>query len=188
MDIEKIGRIFTAQSAHTQQKSAANTGVFAATLDAVQDEAARAVESPAASPEPGGSGRSRNTCYYGDGLTFPPPDAPPEFLKAWDEILDGMGWEGGLFIHDVMTALQYRDYYGPPMSDIDMQQTVQNNIRLLGYEGIIRLTKQCQQHLLQDNIAGGNEPLYIDEIRRRITASDEILLRLIDSTNPPPAP
>ena len=178
--IEKVNDIITTLPNNMTQRTVANSRIFLTALEnTVQNGTSEAVDGHVSSVEPSGADRSRNTCYYGNGLTFPPVDAPQDFLKAWDETLDSMGWEGGLFIHDVMMALQHRDYYGPPMSDIDMEQTVQKNIRSLGYKGIIRLTKQCQQHLLRDNIIGGNEPLYIDGIRNRIRASDELLDKLI---------
>jgi len=58
------------------------------------------------------------------------------------------------------------------------QAAIQSNFNRLGYKGTIELTLQCQKNALADNIAGGNEPIYIDYIRSLIRASEDLLMKI----------
>ena len=160
-------------------KSSEVVGDFQSFIQQADAHAKDVPAEQAAMPEPESTGRGKNTYYYGDGLIFPPADAPPEFLRAWDELLDAMpGWEKFSYICDVMSALKYGNYYGSDMSNEEMQAAIQSNFNRLGYKGTIELTLQCQKNALADNIAGGNEPIYIDYIRSLIRASEDLLMKI----------
>ena len=81
--IEKVNDIITTLPNNMTQRTVANSRIFLTALEnTVQNGTSEAVDGHVSSVEPSGADRSRNTCYYGNGLTFPPVDAPQDFLKA----------------------------------------------------------------------------------------------------------
>lgn len=125
---------------------------------------------------------SKSTLYFGGGVVFPPANASQEFLKEWNDALDAMPQdERGFFTSRVMLSLIYGDYYGEDiMDDGERQRMIQNRIDTLGCSSVMKLSLASIKHMLNDNIAGGNDLIYVNMMRRSVADNEALLLRLLE--------
>ncbi len=114
MDISRISGLLKTTTSSADRQSSAE-GTAASTFQAVLNRAKNS-EDAASAYENYMNGPERpvnNVCYLAEGVTFPPPDAPPEFLLAWNQTLNSMPpAESGLLCCHIMDTLEYGDYHG----------------------------------------------------------------------------
>lgn len=81
--IEKVNDIITTLPNNMTQRTVANSRIFLTALEnTVQNGTSEAVDGHVSSVEPSGADRSRNTCYYGNGLTFSSCGCTTRFSKS----------------------------------------------------------------------------------------------------------
>ncbi len=101
-----------------------------------------------------------------DGTMFPPEDASPEFLLAWNKTLNELPAVPRVLLTDaVCEVLEYGDYSAPIISDAERIKNARNTLDKYGCEGLLELTEKALQKALKNNIAFGNEPIYINNLR-----------------------
>jgi len=123
----------------------------------------------------------RNVAYIAEGVTFPPADAPPEFLLAWDKTLNSLPEvQRVLLTADILDTLEFGDYCGEQVSDTQRGINVTNRLNELGYRGLIELAVHSIEHKLNDNIEFGNEIIYINNIRDSLQNCHD-MLDMLDS-------
>ncbi len=112
--------------------------------------------------EPAGVHRSKNVCYIGATVIFPPVGTPKEFLKAWDETLDALDpVSRGELEGAIMDALVFGDYhYGENVADSDVRAAAR--LKTMSFEEIIQLAIDGQKHFVEDSAAAGVEQKYLD--------------------------
>lgn len=201
MDIEKIGRILTAQLAHTLQKSAANTGVFAATLDAVQRNGGTGAASFAEELESMQKKREftmsaeefykiRYNCACPDGVVvhFPPDDATDEQKLLWCDTVGQMDCEKrAVMLSGIGYALAFGDYWGLTMGQgwADNEGEFENSrMERLGFAGTIELVLRATQHCLKACIDCGNEQRFTDNVKYECDMWQSILNKYMVNATP----
>ena len=152
---------------------------FHSILDEAQnsEDAAAAYESYMNGPEH----PLKNEGYIAEGVLFPPADAPPEFLLAWDKTLNSLPEvQRVLLISEVIHSVEYGDYWGEQVSDSQRAVNINNRINDMGYRGILELAVQSIEHELNVNVEFGNELIYINNIRDSLR-NCQGMLELLDS-------
>lgn len=160
------GLLQNAISTVGHQPKAENTAIpnFQSILDEAQnsEDAATAYDNYMKGPEH----PFKNEGYIAEGVLFPPSDAPPEFLLAWDKTLNSLPEvQRVLLISEVIHSVEYGDYWGESVSDSQRAVNINNRIKDLGYRGIIELAVHSIEHELSVNMEFGNELIYINNIR-----------------------
>ncbi len=182
MDISRISELLqtsafaTNKQPHTIQ---AKDACFQSVLDAAKnsEDAATAYANFMNGPEH----PFKNVAYIAEGVTFPPADAPPEFLLAWDKTLNSLPEvQRVLLTADILDALEFGDYCGEQVSDMQRGINVTNRLNELGYRGVLELAAHSIEHKLNDNIEFGNELIYINNIRDSLR-NCHFMLDLFDS-------
>ncbi len=125
--------------------------------------------------EPAGVHRSKNVCYIGATVIFPPVGTPKEFLKAWDETLDALDpVSRGELEGAIMDALVFGDYhYGENVADSDVRAAAR--LKTMSFEEIIQLAIDGQKHLVDDSIAAGVEQEYINVFNQQVKNIEKLL-------------
>lgn len=115
-------------------------------------------------------------CYLAEGVTFPPSDASPEFLLAWNQTLNSMPEaERGLLCCHIMDALEYGDYHGATVDEAQRTKNIMNRLNCLDCQGVMELAVKSQRHMLEDSIAAGNELNYIRYLQYCVSKTEEII-------------
>ena len=167
MAISHISEVLqTANSAIGKQAKTQQTVMadFQSILDEAQnsEDAAAAYENFMSGPEH----PFKNVAYIAESVTFPPADAPPDFLLAWDKTLNSLPEvQRVLLTADILDTLEFGDYWGEQVSDMQRGINVTNRLNELGYRGLMELAVHSIEHKLRDNIEFGNELIYINNIR-----------------------
>ena len=79
-------------------------------------------------------------------------------------------------------AVMYGTYYRPFDAVVDNSYGPEmiNRLKELGVKGTLKTIAAAQEQLLSDNIAGGNELKYIEQMQRMLGATKNSLLQLGD--------
>ena len=119
----------------------------------------------------------------GKGIYFPPADAPVEEQKAWYEQMSKLSADERVVYHvNASFAVMYGTYYRPFDAVVDNSYGPEmiNRLKELGVKGTLKTIAAAQEQLLSDNIAGGNELKYIEQMQRMLGATKNILFQLGD--------
>ena len=117
----------------------------------------------------------------GKGIYFPPADAPVEEQKAWYEQMSKLSaGERAVYNMNACNAVMYSTYYEPYDAVVDNSYGpgMINKLKELGVKGTLKTIAAAQEQLLSDNIAGGNELKYIEQMQRMLGATKNMLLQL----------
>ena len=117
----------------------------------------------------------------GKGIYFPPADAPVEEQKAWYEQMSKLSaGERAVYHVNAGCAVMYGTYYRPFDAVVDNSYGPEmiNRLKELGVKGTLKTIAAAQEQLLSDNIAGGNELKYIEQMQRMLGATKNMLLQL----------
>lgn len=117
----------------------------------------------------------------GKGIYFPPADAPVEEQKAWYEQMSKLSaGERAVYHVNAGCAVMYGTYYRPFDAVVDNSYGPEmiNRLKELGVKGTLKTIAAAQEQLLSDNIAGGNELKYIEQMQRMLGATKNVLLQL----------
>jgi len=125
--------------------------------------------------EPAGVHRSKNVCYFGGDVIFPPEGTSKAFMKAWDEMFETLGpIDGGEVQSAIMQALVYGDYhYGAYADDSDIRAA--ERMKTMSFEEIIQLAIDGQKHFVEDSAAAGVEQKYLDIYNYRVKNIENFL-------------
>lgn len=122
----------------------------------------------------------------GKGIYFPPADAPVEEQKTWYEQMSKLSDdERVVYNMNACNAVMYGTYYEPydVVVDNSYGPGMINRLKELGVKGTLKTIAAAQEQLLSDNIAGGNELKYIEQMQRMLGATKNMLLQLDATKN-----
>ena len=119
----------------------------------------------------------------GKGIYFPPADSSVEEQQAWYEQMSKLSDDERVVYNvNACCAVMYGTYYEPFDAVVDDSYGPEmiNRLKELGVKGTLQTIAAAQEQLLSDNIAGGNELKYIEQMQRMLGATKNILFQLGD--------
>lgn len=127
---------------------------------------------------------------FGEGMNFyfPPEDAPNYFKNAWYEVTSKMDLEERIciFNSDVTTAIRYGYYFSMDyeFNRVDFEKdfnAMNSRVKSLGCVGCLELAIRATEQCYNDNIRGGNEKIFTDNIKKSLDALQEIMQKCLKS-------
>ena len=109
--------------------------------------------------------------------------SPVEEQKAWYEQMSKLSaGERAVYNMNACNAVMYGTYYEPYDAVVDNSYGpgMINKLKELGVKGTLKTIAAAQEQLLSDNIAGGNELKYIEQMQRMLDATKNVLFQLGD--------
>lgn len=170
-DLMQLSQTFSVSGSETKKKAS----VFDTILAAANSGEETATANDDDYVEPAGVHRSKNVCYFGDGVIFPPVGTPKEFLKVWDSTLDALDpVSRGKLEGAIMDALVFGDYhYGENIDDSGIRAAAR--MKTMSFGEIIQLAIDGQKHLVEDAVAAGVDQEYIDIYNQRVKNVETLL-------------